>query len=75
MAYDIYGSSLRTGHCEVHPHVHESYPCSVCLGEADRQQSRREQIAALAAAQYEQYVEDMIAQRVEELRGMYGDGI
>ncbi len=31
MSHDIYGGSLRRGHCEVHPHVHESYPCSVCL--------------------------------------------
>lgn len=33
MSYDIYGEPLRRGHCEVHPHVHEEYPCSVCLAE------------------------------------------
>jgi hypothetical protein len=31
MAWDIYGHALRTGHCEVHPHVAEEYPCSVCM--------------------------------------------
>ena len=30
MAWDIYGNQLRSGYCEVHPSVHEGYPCSVC---------------------------------------------
>lgn len=30
MPYDIYGSWLRPGHCEVHPGVRERYPCSEC---------------------------------------------
>lgn len=30
MAFDIYGGNLRHGHCEVHPHVHEHYPCTLC---------------------------------------------
>lgn len=30
MAFDIYGNNLRPGHCEVHPDVHEEYPCSMC---------------------------------------------
>jgi hypothetical protein len=34
MSFDIYGNNLRRGHCEVHPHVHEEYPCSVCLAES-----------------------------------------
>lgn len=33
MGWDIYGEPLRRGHCEVHPHVHEEYPCSVCISE------------------------------------------
>jgi hypothetical protein len=33
MAYDIYGNTLQSGHCEVHPYVHEEYPCSVCVAE------------------------------------------
>jgi hypothetical protein len=32
--YDIYGGHLRRGHCEVHPWVHEYYPCSVCHSES-----------------------------------------
>lgn len=33
MSWDIYGNPLQRGHCEVHPHVYEEYPCSVCLSE------------------------------------------
>lgn len=38
MSYDIYGEPLRRGHCEVHPHVHEEYPCSVCLAQKQMQE-------------------------------------
>lgn len=31
MAWDIYGNPLKRGHCEVHPHIGQEYPCSVCL--------------------------------------------
>lgn len=34
MSFDIYGNNLMSGHCEVHPFVHESYPCSICIREA-----------------------------------------
>lgn len=34
MAYDIYGNNLRRGYCEVHPNVHEEYPCSLCYQES-----------------------------------------
>ena len=37
MAFDIYGERLRPGHCEVHPHAHEEYPCSICLDVTPRQ--------------------------------------
>jgi len=33
VAYDIYGNSLRRGHCEVHPDIAEEYPCSQCMAE------------------------------------------
>jgi hypothetical protein len=33
MAFDIYGNNLQRGHCEIHPYVHEEYPCSICLSE------------------------------------------
>lgn len=36
MAFDIYGNDLQKGHCEVHPWVHQEYPCSVCLSEHQR---------------------------------------
>jgi len=36
MSFDIYGGNLRRGHCEVHPHVNEEYPCSICYAEKQR---------------------------------------
>ena len=45
MAFDIYGNVLSRGCCEVHPHVHEEYPCHVCIADRridDRQQERDE---------------------------------
>lgn len=36
--FDIYGGRLLSGHCEVHPHVHEPYPCSVCFAESREHQ-------------------------------------
>jgi len=33
MSFDIYGNNLRSGYCEVHPDVHQSYPCSLCYAE------------------------------------------
>ncbi|MFQ2854319.1 hypothetical protein ACK3YO_12635 [Aeromonas caviae] len=41
MSWDIYGNPLPRGHCEVHPHVHEEYPCSMCLTEQQRSQAIR----------------------------------
>lgn len=29
--WDIHGNPLTKGHCEVHPHIKEEYPCHVCL--------------------------------------------
>ena len=31
MSWDIHGNPLSRGHCEVHPHIGEEYPCSLCL--------------------------------------------
>lgn len=36
MPFDIYGNNLRYGYCEVHPYVHEEYPCSMCYMENER---------------------------------------
>lgn len=33
MSWDIYGNPLRSGYCEVHPDVHESWPCAHCMEE------------------------------------------
>ena len=33
MSFDIYGNHLRRGYCEVHPNVHEEFPCSCCSDE------------------------------------------
>ena len=41
MSFDIYGNNLRRGHCEVHPHVHEEYPCSVCIVEAAQREEQQ----------------------------------
>lgn len=38
MSYDIYGNPLRRGHCEVHPHVHQEYPCDLCLSQRSPKQ-------------------------------------
>ena len=40
MSWDIYGNPLRRGHCEVHPDVHEEYPCFVCLEKSIEKRNR-----------------------------------
>lgn len=59
MAYDIYGNNLRRGYCEVHPHVHEEYPCSVCLSESRREKEDKKSYEQEMAKQYNN---DMIEQ-------------
>lgn len=39
MAFDIFGQRLLPGHCEVHPHIHDEYPCCMCLAH-DRQRAQ-----------------------------------
>jgi len=43
MGWDIYGSPLRRGHCEVHPDVRESYPCARCLDETAHWSEQRDE--------------------------------
>lgn len=38
MSYDIYGHTLATGHCEVHPDVQHPYPCPCCYDDGGEQQ-------------------------------------
>lgn len=40
MAFDIYGQPLHRGYCEVHPNIHEEYPCSMCIAESDVKHQR-----------------------------------
>ena len=54
MSFDIYGQYLRAGHCEVHPDMHEQYPCSICMMDnakriADKQLAREDGLAQEAA--------------------------
>lgn len=63
MAYDIYGESLRKGHCEVHPHVHEEYPCSLCYAEGKRTdhyaaQQQREYYAEMQKHYEDEWMKD-----------------
>lgn len=54
MSWDIYGNPLRRGHCEVHPHIAEEYPCCVCL--EDRRQyaiERNRELEQPSAEPYE----------------------
>ncbi len=72
MAWDIYGERLERGHCEVHPHVHEEYPCSICLAESrEKRRMQKEQEQA-----WSREAEAYYAQMAEDLnRGINGDGI
>lgn len=68
MSFDIYGNNLKRGNCEVHPHVAEEYPCSVCVMENQHtgvaQQSQNE----TAQLQCENtYLND----KVKEVEGKY----
>ena len=46
MSWDIYGNPLARGHCDVHPHVHEEYPCSVCMAEKRQREQASQQSEA-----------------------------
>jgi len=51
MAFDIYGGRLLSGHCEVHPHIHEEYPCSICIQE---RKLKKKVLEAVEEATYEE---------------------
>lgn len=67
MSWDIYGNSLRNGHCEVHPHVHESYPCSVCMSEVQHRHDQEAHYNAAMSEQYEAHCRELSAQHDEEM--------
>lgn len=52
MAYDIYGNNLASGHCEVHPWVGESYPCSLCYAENANRNQKQPDYDTRAEAEY-----------------------
>lgn len=65
MSWDIYGNPLQRGHCEVHPHVHEEYPCSLCMSERGQTQQPHDVLEQL---QYEfakqgDYIKQLEAER------------
>lgn len=53
MSWDIYGNPLRRGYCEVHPNVHEEYPCSICMAERNHPQINRHAHEEFERLQYE----------------------
>lgn len=67
MSYDIYGNPLQRGHCEVHPHVHEEYPCSVCIQENNNRNAHKQSESdhyEIMRLEHELYLSQ---QRIEEL--------
>lgn len=58
MSWDIYGNPLQRGHCEVHPYVHEEYPCSLCMNESYQYEERKKierEMQAQCERDYEKY--------------------
>lgn len=61
MAWDIYGNTLTPGYCEVHPWIHEEYPCHLCeLMDEEYQEQRRQDdlIRAHHEEQIREYQQD-----------------
>lgn len=54
MSWDIYGNPLRRGYCEVHPNVHEEYPCSLCEAEIRADENKKH-----SQQQQQQYYQDI----------------
>jgi len=75
MAFDIYGEHLERGHCEVHPYVHEEYPCSLCIEEQQLQQRQIEEYSEHYREEAELYYAEQAKAMAEEQKGMDGDGI
>lgn len=41
MPYSIYGDKIDYGYCEVHPWVNQTYPCSICYDENQKDLERK----------------------------------
>ena len=61
MSYDIYGQHLRPGHCEVHPEVHQPYPCDLCLMESEKSHYEKMAEEGYHRAMERDYCQKMIA--------------
>ena len=67
MGYDIYGNTLQRGHCEVHPHVHEEFPCSVCIAEKENHdKQQQEQRKDWTIAQQQERIADLEQQLADK---------
>ena len=56
MSWDIWGTPLRRGHCEVHPHVHEEYPCAICISDNLTKKSAKSEEDAYYRDAYDAYI-------------------
>lgn len=65
MAFDIYGNNLRRGHCEVHPNVHEEYPCALCCAEKQNYDAQQHAQSAYEEG-YQQGLIDGYNKAIEE---------
>lgn len=72
MSFDIYGEHLRSGHCEVHPYVHEEYPCSVCISESQEKRRYEIEYERYCREEAEEYYRQMA---IDMLEGTGGEGI
>jgi hypothetical protein len=57
MSFDIYGQPLRSGHCEAHPQIRESWPCSHCMSAHDDQRAYERAMEE----EYDRYCEEVLA--------------
>lgn len=75
MAYDIYGNHLQRGHCEVHPHVQEEYPCYVCREQDVERRYWQEEQQRLEAEQAREYYEAMNERLTAERDAALAEGV
>lgn len=66
MSWDIHGNPLRRGHCEVHPNVHEEFPCSTCLMDRKYRESPADKLAE---------TEHYLGQAQEQIQKLMDDNV
>jgi len=62
MSYDIYGQTLRRGYCEVHPDMHQKYPCDMCMANEREYYENSVDRDHYEQEMWEQYCKDMISE-------------